>query len=157
GPPASVTVTSPNGGEAWAAGTVHPVTWTYTGAPGNVKIELLKSGVLSATISSSNSVGSAGSGSFSWLISSATALGDDYRVSVTRLRSPAATDTSDADFRINHTGIAVKTPNGGEIWRPGTTQTIRWLWNGSIGTLVKIELFKSGVLNRTISSGAAIG
>ena len=32
-------VTSPNGGEVWQAGLVHPITWTASGAIANVKIE----------------------------------------------------------------------------------------------------------------------
>jgi subtilisin family serine protease len=35
----SLTVLSPNGGENWAAGSTHPITWTSTGPVGNVKIE----------------------------------------------------------------------------------------------------------------------
>ena len=30
-PPPTVTVTSPNGGESWGAGTIHTLTWTQTG------------------------------------------------------------------------------------------------------------------------------
>jgi subtilisin family serine protease len=35
----SITVISPNGGESWAEGSTHPITWTSTGLVGNVKIE----------------------------------------------------------------------------------------------------------------------
>ncbi len=34
----AITVTSPNGGESWMAGTVHEITWTSTGGVGNVDI-----------------------------------------------------------------------------------------------------------------------
>ncbi len=44
-PPSGVTVTSPNGGEAWKAGSTKTITWTYTVDPGSfLKIELLKGG-----------------------------------------------------------------------------------------------------------------
>src|SRR5207245_2882088 len=46
GPPAAITVTAPNGGNTFTAGTTTSITWTYTGAPGNIKIELLRAGVL---------------------------------------------------------------------------------------------------------------
>ena len=75
---ASITVTSPHGGENWAAGTTQTITWTYTGNPGGfVKIELWKGGKLNRTISSSRSIGTAGSGSYSWLILSTQAGGSD--------------------------------------------------------------------------------
>ena len=60
---------------------------------------------------------------------------------------------SDAlSVQINSVGIAVSAPNGGEVWAPGSTQTIRWIYAGNPGTYVKIELLKGGVLNRTITS-----
>ncbi|NIN36322.1 MAG: hypothetical protein GTO60_15015, partial [Gammaproteobacteria bacterium] len=35
----SITLTSPNGGEAWSVGVSHDITWTSTGSVGNVKID----------------------------------------------------------------------------------------------------------------------
>jgi protocatechuate 3,4-dioxygenase beta subunit len=35
----TITVTSPNGGETWLIGSTHEITWSSTGALGNVKIE----------------------------------------------------------------------------------------------------------------------
>ncbi len=37
---ATLTLTSPNGAEAWIVGSAHNITWTSTGAIANVKIEL---------------------------------------------------------------------------------------------------------------------
>jgi hypothetical protein len=53
--------------------------------------------------------------------------------------------------------ITVVSPNGGENWKRGTTQTIRWSYTGNPGSYVKIELLKGGTLNRTISSSVSIG
>ena len=70
-PPAPLTVTSPNGGESWQRGTSHTVTWSYTGSPGStVKIMLLKAGAEVGTIIASTSIGSSGTGSYTWPISS---------------------------------------------------------------------------------------
>ena len=64
-------------------------------------------------------------------------------------------------FTVNQSApapsITVTTPDGGETWPPGTTQTIRWTYSGSVGSYVRIELFKNGVLNRTISKSTSIG
>ena len=63
-------VTTPNGRETWVAGSTQTISWSYTGSPGSyVKIELLKGGVLNLVISSSSSIGSGGSGSYAWIIS----------------------------------------------------------------------------------------
>ena len=65
--PASITVTSPNGGESWDRSISHSITWSYTGSPGsNVKIVLLKGGVEVGTIANSVPIGSGGKGSYSW-------------------------------------------------------------------------------------------
>ena len=48
--------------------------------------------------------------------------------------------------------IIVVSPNGGENWTRGTTQTIKWNSSGSPGAYVKIELLKPGVANKVIIS-----
>jgi precorrin isomerase len=159
--PPSITVTSPKGGENWAAGSTQTIQWAYTGNPGSyVKIELLKGGVLNRTISSSRSIGTAGSGSYSWPIPSALAGGSDYQVRVTSTTNSVYTDASDGNFTITGPtppSITVTSPNGGENWAAGSTQTIQWAYTGNPGSYVKIELLKGGVLNRTISSSRSIG
>jgi hypothetical protein len=54
-------------------------------------------------------------------------------------------------------GISVVSPNGGETWTAGTTQTIRWSYTGNPGSRVKIELLKGGVVNGTIMSSVSMG
>src|SRR3990172_9045428 len=53
--------------------------------------------------------------------------------------------------------ITVTVPNGGESWKRGTTQTIRWTYAGNPGSSVKIELLKNGAVNKTITSSTSIG
>jgi hypothetical protein len=96
GTTATITVTSPNGGESWAHGTTHPVTWTYTGSPGaNVKIELLKAGASVGTAVASTP----NDGSFSWTISSTRPAGTDYKIRVSSTTT-SASDTSNNNFII---------------------------------------------------------
>jgi hypothetical protein len=69
-------------------------------------------------------------------------------------------DTPIVDVPLSGTGIyniTVSTPNGGETWQTGTTQTISWTYTGNPGSYVRIELFKNGVLNRTIATRTSIG
>ncbi len=92
-----LTVASPNGGESWVRGTTHTLTWTSTGSPGaNVKIELLKAGVVNRVITSST----ANDGSFSWAIPSTQTLGTDYKIRITSTTNAAITDSSNANFAI---------------------------------------------------------
>jgi hypothetical protein len=99
-PSGSLTVTVPNGGEVWKAGTSQTIQWTYTGDPGaNVKIEILKGGN-TRVITSSTSVGSGGSGSFKWNIPTKAPVGDDYKIKITSTTEISFTDTSDNNFSI---------------------------------------------------------
>ncbi len=88
-------VTSPNGGEPWNKGDTRAITWV-SGLGGNVKIELLKGGVLNSTLTAST----ANTGSFNWTISEALVAASDYTVQITSIESPTKTDTSNATFTI---------------------------------------------------------
>jgi hypothetical protein len=92
----NITVSSPNGGEVWAADTQHDVTWTSSGS-GNVKIELYKGAILDSEITAST----ADNGSYSWTIPSGQTAGTDYRIRVTDLAT-SVYDESGADFEITN-------------------------------------------------------
>ena len=75
------------------------------GSPGStVKIELLKGGQFYQLLNSSTTIGSAGSGSYSWTIRTITKPGTDYRIRVTSTGNSAYNDTSNADFTISSAG-----------------------------------------------------
>jgi large repetitive protein len=154
----SITVTTPNGGESWAAGSTQTIRWTYTGNPGTiVRIELFKGGVLNRTISAATFRGNGGNGSFNWTIPSNQTPGTDFVIKVTSITNAVFTDTSNTNFTISGPTIALTLPNGGENWAAGSVQTIRWTYTGNPGTIVRIELLKGGVLNRTITASAFRG
>ena len=133
----------------------------YNGNIGSyVKIELLKNNSLNRTISSYTSKGSNGSGSYNWAIPSTQTPGSDYRIRVTSYSNSSVKDIGDADFTITPPPppeIIVTFPDGSEILEAGTARTIRWNYNGDIGSYVKIELLKNNVLTRTISSYTSKG
>jgi transcriptional regulator CtsR len=132
----TITVTSPNGGEAWAAGSSQIIRWTYTRNPGAyVKIELFKGGVLSRTISLSRPIGTGGSGSYSWAIPSTQVSGTDYRVKITSTTNAAYTDTSNAAFTI-----IGPPPPAPTLKSPASASTVpsltpRLEWNASSGAV----------------------
>lgn len=97
----SLTVTSPNGGESWAAGSTRTISWYYTGDPGaGVKIDLLREGTLDSVITSGTPTGSGGTGSYSWPIPASQAPGSAYSVRVTSTADSSCADTSDSTFSI---------------------------------------------------------
>jgi hypothetical protein len=91
----SVTVGSPNGGEDWAAGSVHDITWTSVGTSGTVRIEYSTNNGSSWTdvIASTPD-----DGAYSWTIPDAPSNSCLVRVTDTD-GSPA--DQSDAVFTIS--------------------------------------------------------
>jgi hypothetical protein len=79
---------------------------------------------------------------------------------VTSTTNSAYTDSSDSNFTFAGPPpptISVVSPNGGESWPVGTKQTILWSYSGNVGSSVKIELLKAGVVYRTITSSALVG
>jgi len=101
----TLTVTAPNGGESWAAGSSQNITWTTTGTIANVKIELsIDGGTNYTTIVAST----ANTGSYSWTVPSSASAACRIRV------SDAAGGTSDASngsFTITSAGSCSYTIN----------------------------------------------
>ena len=48
--------------------------------------------------------------------------------------------------------ITVNSPNGGERWIQGSSYNIKWSSTGSVGSYVRIELLKRGIVNRVLAS-----
>ena len=152
----SLTITTPTGGEHWTQGSTQNVSWHYTSNPGmTVKIEVLRGTTLLATIPSIPR-GTAGTGSYPLTFPYYTPLGTDYKVRITSTSSPFITDTSEGPFTIQP-ALMVISPNGGEVWQPGSTQTLRWKYTGTPGDTVKIEILRSGAPLATLASSVPIG
>lgn len=92
-PSSPITVTAPNGGESWGAGSSRAITWTQTGLTGSVTIDLYRNWVYQKTLGTADVT----AGSFTWTISMAETAGSDYRV---RLTCGSAWDMSDANFAL---------------------------------------------------------
>jgi hypothetical protein len=143
-----ITVTDPNGGESWEMGSSHPITWTDNIAD-NVKIELYKGTSMVNTIASTT----ASDGSYTWSIPTTLTAGSDYKVRITSTTS-TLTDYSNANFTLTEEPptpyITVTSPNGGETWLTGISESITW--NDNISENVKIELYKGGSYYSTVTS-----
>ena len=91
----ALTVTSPESGDSWIAGTVHPVTWTQEGLSGtNVKVELYTGGMGLAPVGTIASSWPASAGTYSWKIPWDQEPGTRYLVKVTSLLSGGPEDYS---------------------------------------------------------------
>ena len=53
--------------------------------------------------------------------------------------------------------VSIISPNGGENWQVGSTQTIKWTYTGDVGSYLKIELLKGTFGKITITSSTPIG
>jgi len=157
--PTSLTLISPNGGGQYPQGSNQTILWNFAGTPGSmVMIELLKGGSVHTVLTSGTAVGSGGIGSFVWNISHNLTVGSDYTVRITSTSNPAYYDTSDAPFSIGGgSPITIMSPNGGEQWKQGSTQTLTWQYTGEPGPLVKIEALRGTKVLATVAPSYPIG
>jgi hypothetical protein len=142
----TITVTSPNGGEDWQAGTGNDITWTSSGVTGNVRIHLYKGGSVVRKLTATTN-----SGSWTWNIPSDETLGTDYTVRVLSIDYPDIYDFSDGNFTISAAStLTVTSPNGSEDWQAGTARNIAW--NSSLVTGdIRIHLYKGGSVVRKLT------
>jgi len=95
-PSTDIVILSPNGGENWFPSNHQEITWTST-LGGDVKIELLKGGVIDTVISSSTPNDD---GSFTWTVPAGQTLDDDYTIRISSLLDIENIDTSNSNFSI---------------------------------------------------------
>jgi hypothetical protein len=141
----TITVSSPNGGEEWAAGSSQTISWTSTGDIQNVQIHYsIDNGAnwLLITDSTPNISGDLEKPrglsslkcdkSYEWTVPDT--LSDQCLVRI-RDVSESPSDESDCVFKIvpaEEPEITVYNPNGGEEWNVGSTRYIQWLAKGNI-------------------------
>lgn len=100
-PTPSIEVTYPNGGEYLQAGLTYTIKWHSEGNPGaNVKIELLKAGLLNSVITPET----ANNGIYNWTVSASKEAGHNYRIKITSTGNPAYNDKSNNKFGIIGSG-----------------------------------------------------
>lgn len=115
----TITVVSPNGGESWAKGSVHPVLWTDNICD-NVRIELWKSNQFHSLIAPSVP----STGAFQWTIPLSNTLlpASDYRIRVIAQAPMISVNAMVSDFSDNYFTIA---PVDGKTSDPNPDPVIR--------------------------------
>lgn len=131
---ASLTVTSPNGGEAYTANTSMPINWTTSGVTGNVTIELTNSSNVTQQVIASNV---SNSGAYNWTIPSS--LSGNYKVKIYSLNNTSIVDYSNSTFTIYQPSITVTSPNGGQTFQQGQSVNIQWSYSGLTGN-IQVEI-----------------
>jgi len=131
-----VTLTQPNGGQVWNAGSNQSITWTSLNVTGNILIELNRTypGGAWETLFAST----ANDGNQTWTVAGSTTSATN-RIRVTSINAPSAMDESDEDFTIFVPSIMVVIPNGGETLNGAASEQISWTSNGVTGN-VTIDL-----------------
>jgi FtsP/CotA-like multicopper oxidase with cupredoxin domain len=145
----TLTLTSPNGGESWAPGSSHAVTWTGAGVGPSVKLRLWKDGVFTGYYLTGVI---ANTGSYVWTLPNTLAPGTGYKVQV-YTPDYAFSDFSNNDFTVAaSTTLTLTSPNGGESWQLGSTQTVTWDGVGA-GPSIKLRLWRNGIFTGYFLTG----
>jgi hypothetical protein len=111
--PTTITLSAPDGGEEWCAGSSQNITWNSSGVT-NVKIELSTNGGTSydqVLVASTP----AASGSWAWSIPGGQAAADNYRVRISDASSPSVNDESAANFSIGGAPMITAQPQGSTV------------------------------------------
>lgn len=108
----SISLTSPKGGENWEIGSEYSITWTYSGAISDVRIQLYKNLQQNNALDVSVLSGSNGFGTYKWTIPANLTAGNDYKVRVSDANDASVFDISGSDFSI----ISTSPPINGAVW-----------------------------------------
>ncbi|HLP45456.1 MAG TPA: hypothetical protein VK469_05900, partial [Candidatus Kapabacteria bacterium] len=152
GVPPAIILSSPNGGEIFAIGSSHTITWSTINMTGDVKIEYTFDNG-----SSWNEITAAApnTGSYDWIVpDTASSL---CKIKISKASTGNPFDISNGIFSIipeSTASLTVLSPNGGETMAVGYTYSITWASTGTI-TNVKIEYTRdNGSSWETIAAAA---
>lgn len=141
-PPASITITAPNGGENWQVGTSQSITWDSAGAGANVDIEFDRDG--NGTYEEMIADDTANDGSFSWTVTAGNTTVGRWRV---KDSGAATNDISDAAMTISGSNpgtITITYPTSGLYFYAGQTIPFSWTSSGVSGNVNIYESFNNG-------------
>ncbi|MDT9339385.1 FG-GAP-like repeat-containing protein, partial [Trichodesmium erythraeum 21-75] len=142
--PINITI-SPLSTTSLEPGKSYTLEWTDNFRD-EVKLELYKDNFLQATISSSTP----SDGSFSWTVPTSLTSGSNYNIKMTKVNDSSIYDYSN-NFTIEaNKEVNITFPSNFTSLQTGQSYDIQWTDN--IGENVKLELYKGGSFNSTISS-----
>lgn len=151
-PAPTIKLTSPKQSDRWTAGTTQTVKWTYTGTPPspNMYMMLYRGGAAYilggnfAFMQPAVPVGKDGSGSYNWAVPSNLPEGNDYQLCVgLKTGAPVSTCSDKFSIAVPPT-ITLLSPAGGESYKVGTVQTVKWKYTGDPGPRVYVIMCNNG-------------
>lgn len=139
-PVPTITVTSPDGGETFIAGTSHQIRWNSTGEVSAVDIEFSSNGGGDWSVVADETDDD---GSFSWTVPSLNS--EDCLIRILSSSDHDVQDQSNSTFEIEipQPTIVVTAPDGGETLDAGSNYTITWTTGGAVGE-VAIDFSSDG-------------
>ena len=141
-------ITSPDGGENWAAGSAHNIIWTTTGTISLVKLEYSLDNFVS-DIHTIDTPPILNTGSYSWTLP--TIASSTVKVRVSYDADSTVYNTSAANFTI--TGLQLTSPNGAEEWEKGYSHSITWKSAGTVANDIVLKYSVDGTTWQFIDSG----
>lgn len=147
-PDCELTLTNPNGGEAYCSGDTVAMTWTSSGCcSDSVLLELTHDGIACHTLGTV----SVDAGSYMWEPAQCGVELVGYKLRISDSDS-GIYDLSDAAFAIHpECPISITYPNGGESFCDGEEVFLTWKWGHCCGANVSIDLLRNGEVCRTIA------
>ena len=126
----TVTVISPDGGENWLDGTIRNITWAATDANFGATPITIEYSIDAGTSWTVIAADVENTGSYPWTVPNLNSSNCLVKVTAVDLAGNTGSDQSNSVFTITSDTIAptvtVNSPDGGEVWQGGSTQTITW-------------------------------
>jgi hypothetical protein len=116
-----VTLTSPDGGEDWKAGSSHAITWSASDNVGVTAVDLAWSADGGTTWPGSIATSLANSGTFTWTVPDAPGGNLRVRATARDAAANAASDASNASFAISRWQVTASAGPGGSVSPAGVT------------------------------------
>ena len=143
---------SPNGGEAWEEGSSQTISWYSSFEVKNVKIEYSHDGETTWNLITPNIIAS--NKSHTWIVPDVNS--SYYKIRVTDIQENTRYDESDDTFTLfSEPFIKVISPNGGEMWKVGSTQNIVWDYYGLINVTIEYSIDNGDTWKTLISNASA--
>jgi len=145
-----ILVDYPNWPVVLQKGAQSSIAWYSYGNLSFERVDLYRNGTFFRTLISSVAPVT-GYNTRRWLTPTDVPDDSNYTIAVTSTGNIVQSDQSDSPFSLRSTGLTLLSPNGGEGWRPGSPQLIRWSTFNDVGSTATLELLKGNALDSVIS------
>ena len=151
---ATITVTSPDGGESWASGSSQAVTWASSCVSDNVDILISRNGGGSYTVLINDTLND---GSEMWTVTGPATI--QARIAVQGHDDQGVNDASDADFTITCTkpGAPNLSSPADDDRVSGTSVTLQWIKGTGTPTDYQLKVNSSAGMDGTSYFDGSVG